>query len=43
MCELCGIIQDKERRGKNMVKKSCSNHEEVIDVFHDRFYITTIE
>ena len=26
-----------------MAKRICSHHEEVIDVFHDNFYMTTIE
>ena len=42
-CELCDIIQDKEKRGKIMTKKCFVLHEEVIGVFHNKFYIPTIE
>ena len=37
MCELCNYIQDKDKRGRIMVKKCYVIHEEFIDVFHDFF------
>ena len=43
MCGLYDNIQDKENRGRVMVNKCFVLHEEVIDVFHNKFYITTIE
>ena len=39
MCELCENKQDKDNRGKIIVKKSFVLHEEVIDVFHDLFIL----
>ena len=42
-CELCDTIQDKNKRGKIMVKNLFVCHKEVIDVFHNKFYIPTIE
>ena len=42
MCELCDLTQEKYNRGKIMVKKSFVIHEEVIDVFLNKFYIPTI-
>ena len=42
-CELCYNIQDKYNRGRIMVKKTFVLSKEVMDVFHDKFYITTIE
>ena len=35
--------EDKDKTGKILVKKHFVIHEEVIDVFHDKFYIPTIE
>ena len=43
MCELCDIIPDKDKKGIIMLKKCFVLHEEAIDVFHDKFYIPTIE
>ena len=43
MCELCDTIPDKENKGRTMAKKCFVLHEEVIDVFHEFFYIPTIE
>ena len=42
-CELCNKIQDKEEIGKMMENKYVVLHEEVIDIFHNKFYIPTIE
>ena len=42
-CELCDTIQDKDNGGKIMVKKCSVLKEEVIDVFHLKFYIPKIE
>ena len=43
MCELCYIIPDKDKRGRIMVKKCFVLHEEVIENFHKKSYIPTIE
>ena len=43
MCELCDNILDKYKRGRIMVNKCFVVHEKVIDVFHENFYIPTIE
>ena len=43
MYELCDIILDKEKKGKIIVNKCFGLHEEVIDVFHEKLYIPTIE
>ena len=37
MCELCGIITDKHKKGRTMVKKCFVIHEEVVDIFHEIF------
>ena len=42
MCELCDNILDKDKRGRIMVKKIII-HEEVVDVFHEKIYIPTLE
>ena len=42
-CELCDNIQDKEMTGRIMVKKCFVFCKEVVDVFHDKCYIPTIE
>ena len=42
-CELCDNILDKYKRERIMVKKCYVLHEEVIDVFHEKFYIPKIE
>ena len=42
-CELCDNIPDKENIERIMVKKFFALRDEVIDVFHDKFYIPTIE
>ena len=41
-CDLCDTILYKDKRGVKMVKTCFFFHEEVIDVFHDKFYISTI-
>ena len=43
MCELCDNIQDKDKRGKIVLKKTFVLHEEVIDIFCDKYHIPTIE
>ena len=43
MCELCDIIPDKDNKCIITAKKYYALHEEVIDVFHEFFYIPTIE
>ena len=43
MCELCDIIIDKEKNFRIMVNKCFVLHEEVIDFFHESFYIPIIE
>ena len=42
-CGLCDKVQDKEKWWRVMVNKCFVIHEEVIDVFYDKFYIPTIE
>ena len=42
-CELCVKILDKYKKGILMVKQCFVLHEEVIDVFHENYYIFTIE
>ena len=42
-CELCDNILDKDKKGRLMVKKCFALHEEVIYVFHEKYYIPTIE
>ena len=42
-CELCDNILYKENIGRLMVNNYCVLCEEVIDVFHNKFYIPTIE
>ena len=42
-CDIFDKILDKDNRGRIMVKKCFVLHEEVIYVFHDKFYIPTIE
>ena len=41
-CELYDNIQDKDKRKIIMVNKCFVHRKEVIDVFHDIFYIPTI-
>ena len=41
-CEFCDNILDKDKRGRIMVNKFYVIHEEVIDVFHEKYYIPTI-
>ena len=41
-CELCDNIVDKDTIETIMVNKCFVLHEEVIDFFHENFYITTI-
>ena len=43
MYDLCDNILDKYKRERIMVKKCYVLHEEVIDVFHEKFYIPKIE
>ena len=43
MCELCDNIQDKDKRVILIGKKFCVLREEFIYLFHDKFYILTIE
>ena len=43
MCELCDNILDKDNKGILIVKKYFVLHEEVIDVFHEEYYIPPIE
>ena len=43
MCELCYKILDKYKKGRLIVKKCFVLHEEVIDVFYEKYYIPTIE
>ena len=40
---MCDHIQDKDKCGRLVVKKYFVLHEEVIDFFHDKIYIPTIE
>ena len=43
MCELCDIIPKKYKKGRIMLNKCSVIHKEVIDIFHEFFYIPTIE
>ena len=43
MCDLCDIIIYEDKRGRITVKKCFVLHGEVIDVFHEKNYIPTIE
>ena len=43
MCELYEIVPDKDKKGRIMVKKCFLLHEEVINIFHKKNYIPTIE
>ena len=43
MCELCDNILDKYKEDKLTVNKCFVIHEEVIDVFNEKYYIRTIE
>ena len=43
ICELCDDILEKDKRGRINAKKCFVLHEEVIYVFHEKNYITTIE
>ena len=43
MGELCDKKLDKDKKGRLMAKKGFVLHEEVIDVFHEKYYIPTIE
>ena len=43
MCELCDKIPDEDNKSRIMVNKCFFIHEEVIDVFHEKYYIPTIE
>ena len=43
ICDLFDNVQDKDKRGRIMVKKCFVLHKEVIDIFHDKLYIPTIE
>ena len=42
-CELCDNILDKYKKGILMVNRCSVLHEEDIDVFHEKYYIPTIE
>ena len=42
-CGLCDNIQEKDKMGIIRLKKFFVIHEKVIDVFHQIFYIPTIE
>ena len=42
-CALCDKIPEKENRGRITVKKCFVIHEGVINVFHEKYYIPTIE
>ena len=42
-CESCDKIQYKDKKSRITAKACFVLHEEVIDVFHEMFYITTIE
>ena len=42
-CELYDNILDKDRKFRLMVKKCFILHEEVIDIFHEKYYIPTIQ
>ena len=42
-CELFDNIQDKDKRGRIMTNKCFVLFKEVIDVFHEIFYIPTVE
>ena len=39
MCKLCDIIPDKEKKGIIMAQKCFVLHEEVVDFFHEFFYV----
>ena len=41
-CDLCDNILEKYKRGRIIMKKYFALREEVIYVFHDKFYIPTI-
>ena len=43
ICNLCDGTQDKDIKGKIMMKTCFVLHEEVYYVFHNKLYITTIE
>ena len=43
MCELCDIIPKKDKKVRITVQKCFFLHEEVRDIFHEFFYIPTIE
>ena len=40
--DLCDKILDKDNKGVLRVKKYSVIHEEVVDLFHKKYYITTI-
>ena len=42
-CELCDKIIERYNIGRTVANKWFVLHEEVIDVFHDKFYNPTIE
>ena len=42
-CDLCGNLQDKDKREKIIAKKCFVLHEEDIDEFHEFCYIPIIE
>ena len=42
-CDLCDTILDKDNKGILMAKKCFVLKTEVIDVFHEKYYIPTIE
>ena len=43
MCELCDSILYKDNKGRLTVKKCFVLHEEFINVFHEEYFIPTIE
>ena len=42
-CKLCDSILDKDKKGILLVRKCFVIYDEVIDVFHEKYYIPTIE